>query len=81
MKIVDNFAKHIAYEEFISFIIIFLIPGALQFTSMIFAYIKQKDNQKRRAETESNTLLDNSLDGLSSVESDYSFFEPLLVVG
>ena len=47
---------------------------------MIFAYIKQKDKEKKKTEkADPLDELDKSIDGLSDTESDYSFFEPELV--
>ena len=36
----------IPYQNFLMVSICYIIPGALQFTSMIFAYIKQKDKKE-----------------------------------
>ena len=41
---------------------------------MIFAYIKQKDKGKTSSPNDVDQNI--SLDGLSDVDSDYSFFEP-----
>jgi hypothetical protein len=48
------------------------MTSALQFASMTFAYIRQKEQKGKVVSP------DHDLD--LSFESDYSFFEPLLVV-
>ena len=59
--------------------ITFVIPSVLQFTSMIFAYIKQKEErQNSRIENKSIQFLETQLDTIDGTsDANGSFFEPL----
>ena len=49
-------AKFATYYNFIFYVLCYIIPSSLQFTSMVFAYIKQKDNKTKTTTNQEDIL-------------------------
>ena len=79
-RILHDISKNGYYMDFIFFLLCYLLPISLQFSSMIFGYInKMTTTTTQTAAADLDDNLDSLSDDFSS--ANYSFFDPILVDG